>query len=234
MGGSGTVALATVAAPDVGGVKMARQALHFEAQRSLSIARRIGRRLGRWLTATDKQREQLTRVVGRDPETGREIREPILGEGGETLMGPILPDEEFRKSWETYERTVRNLLVEQRARAAMTPANGAPPMSDEAFQESIAQLARQAIMEMPRAELEDLLRSRHMAIVAGAANESGGGQRGSGQSAPHETQQGATTPGQGASSAAGNVGESHLGPDLISGAEDPPSDLLDFGGGDDT
>lgn len=216
MGGSGTVALATVAAPNVGGVQITRQALHFEAQRSLGIARKVGRRLVRWLIATDKKREPITRVVGRDPETGRELREEIHGEDGKPIMGPILPDEEFRKSWETYERTVRNLLVEQRARAAMTPANGAPPMSDEDFQASIAQLARQAVLEMPRGELEELLRARHVAIVAGATNESGG-------AVPKQD----------------SAADSHEGPPAAPIAASPgvdggaTPDLLDFGDGDD-
>lgn len=230
MGGSGTVALATVAAPNVGGVQITRQALHFEAQRSLGIARKVGRRLVRWLIATDKKREPITRVVGRDPETGRELREEIHGEDGKPMMGPILPDEEFRKSWETYERTVRNLLVEQRARAAMTPANGAPPMSDEDFQASIAQLARQAVLEMPRGELEELLRARHVAIVAGATDSPNKASETTGT----PTQEGDDETHTGGKMASRDASE-HESASVASsrqGQAEGNGDLFDFGNGD--
>lgn len=168
MGGSGTVALAGVATPDIGGVTITRSALHYEAQRSLGIARRVGRRLVRWLRTTDGQTEEISRVVGRDPETGRELREPILTADGASMFGPILPDEDFRKSWDLYERTVRSLLVEQRARALLAAADQTPQVPDDQFEAQIAQLARKAVMEMPRAELEALLTARRMSIVQGA------------------------------------------------------------------
>lgn len=49
------------------------------------------------------------------------------------------------------------------------------------------------------------------------------GERGSRQPAPHVTQQGAATPGQGASSAAGNVAEPRLAPGTAARSEDPSS-----------
>lgn len=166
---SGTAALPSVATPTIEGVSLARHPLQTEAQRSLGVARRLGRRLMRWLKVTDKETTELERIVGRDPETGRNITEQVLSDDGKPIIVPILPDEEFRKTWELYERTVRYLLVEQRARASMGDGKGGPPMSDAAFEAQIRELAQRAVLEMPRAELDALLKQRRIDIAANAS-----------------------------------------------------------------
>lgn len=156
---------------------MARSQLQFEASRSLGIARRVGRRLMRWVKQIDGHEIELERIVGRDPETGVDIMETVYSNDLDVhgkrkpIMVPLLPSKDFLQSWELYERTVRNLLQEQRARAAMATKDGAVQVSDEVFDAQIAELARRAIVEMPRAELEALLKERRMNIVAGASAE---------------------------------------------------------------
>jgi hypothetical protein len=160
MAASGPVAIQGVATPTIEGVAFARAALQIEAQRSLGIARRVGRRLVRWLRETDRQEEVLERIVGRDPETGRDIREPVYTAEGKTILVPVLPTDDVRKAWDLYERTVRNLLSEQRARATMNDGKGAVPVDDATFDARLAELAKAAVLEMPRAELEAILRQR--------------------------------------------------------------------------
>ena len=219
MAASGSVAIQGVPSPMIGGVQLTRTHLHYEAQRSLGIARRVGRRLMRWLKQTDGHEEEISRVVGRDPETGRELRDPIVDKDGVVMVGPILPDQEFRDAWTQYERTVRNLLNEQRLRAQMVEKSNAPQISDEQYEAQIAELARRAVLEMPRAELESLLAARRMNIVQGAT----GSRESPNQDEPASHRTDEVQPDRSehptASASAG-----------ADGGESP--DLLDFGDGD--
>lgn len=171
------VSTATVAAlvqPEIDGVRLKRHPLELEASRSLQIAKRVGRRLVRWIRVLEREEVTLQRVVGRDPESGRDLFEDVKNAEGEPIMVPVLPDEDFRKSWDLYERTVRSLLAEQRMRYAMVREQ--PPITDEQYKRDLAELARDAVLNMPRAELEQLLRQRHVDIVANATNAQPTGQ----------------------------------------------------------
>jgi hypothetical protein len=75
-----------------------------------------------------------------------------------------MPDEDWRENFRMYTVAVATLLKEQRERAKMVPGCGAPAMDDEAFDVEIRELARQAVFEMPKAELEVLIRKRAIDI----------------------------------------------------------------------
>lgn len=164
MAASGTAAIQGTASA----VPLGRHRLQLEAQRHLGVVRRIGRRLANWLDRSKDLEVDLERIVGRDPESGRDLTELVTDADGKHVKVPLLPDADFRQNWELYERALRNLLAEQRARAALADKSPAPQISDEVYEAQIAQLARKAVMEMPRAELEALLTARRMNIVQGA------------------------------------------------------------------
>ncbi len=167
MAASGPAAIAGLASPNVGGVVLKRHPLELEAARSLSIAKRIGRRLIRWAAQVEGKETELERTIGRDPDTGVDIRETVKDPAtGEAIMVPILPDKDFLASWELYERSVRNLLQEQRHRATMGTDKGGQAMDDATFDAKIAELTRRAVLEMPKAELEALLRQRSIDVPA--------------------------------------------------------------------
>lgn len=166
MAGSGSVAFPSVPGVEIGGVSVKRHPLTIEAGRLNAVAQRIGKRLIRWCLQTQGHEVELERVVGRDPETGVDIREPVLRDGKPVLV-PLLPDEDFRESWKLYQRTVSDLLVEQRERAKLGAKN--PQTWDDAtFDARLAALAKQAVLAMPADELRDLLKQRALDIEATA------------------------------------------------------------------
>lgn len=131
-----------VATPGIDGVTLRRHILDREAAGLAKLAQRLGKRLRVWFRQTEAKPEE------------------------ERL--PTLPDEDTRESMDLYRKCVTDLLKEQRERAKLADKNGAPMVDDSVFEAQIAQLARKAVMEMPRAELEALLTARRMSIVQGA------------------------------------------------------------------
>jgi hypothetical protein len=166
-----SIALAPIENPDVGGVRFRKHPLEIEAGRLNQIAHRLGNRLLMWLRETEEQPEKpgmarrpkmtkLTRVVGRDMESGRLLEDPVVDKDGNEMLVPILPNEDFRDTFKLYERAVRNLLVEQRARAAMGVGKGGAPLDDATFKAGLDELVRETIKSMPIAELRELLKAR--------------------------------------------------------------------------
>lgn len=176
-----SIALSPIENPDVGGVRFRKHPLEIEAGRLNQIAHRLGNRLLLWLRETEETPEKpglarkpkmvkLERVVGRDMESGRLIQEPVTDKDGNEMLVPILPNEDFRDTFKLYERAVRNLLVEQRARAAMGAGKGGAPVDDETFEREIAELARETIKNMPIGELRELLKARAIDVDTASPN----------------------------------------------------------------
>lgn len=166
----GSIALAPIENPDVGGVRFRKHPLEIEAGRLNQIAHRLGNRLLMWLRETEEdgapgkarkpKMTKLTRVVGRDMESGRLLEDPVVDKDGNEMLVPILPNEDFRDTFKLYERAVRNLLVEQRARAAMGAGKGGAPLDDATFKAGLDDLVRETIKSMPIGELRELLKGR--------------------------------------------------------------------------
>lgn len=169
-----SIALAPIENPDVGGVRFRKHPLEIEAGRLNQIAHRLGNRLLLWLRETEengppgKARKpkmvELTRVVGRDMESGRLLTEPVVDSTGATMLVPILPDDDFRETFKLYERAVRNLLVEQRARAAMGAGKGGAPLDDAKFTAGLDALVRETIQQMPLSELREIIKARALDV----------------------------------------------------------------------
>jgi hypothetical protein len=169
-----SIALAPIENPDVGGVRFRKHPLEIEAGRLNQIAHRLGNRLLLWLRETEengppgKARKpkmiKLERVTGRDLETGETMREPVIDANGQEMLVPILPDDDFRETFKLYERAVRNLLVEQRARAAMGAGKGGAPLDDEKFNAGLNQLVQETIKQMPLSELREIIKARALDV----------------------------------------------------------------------
>lgn len=165
----GITAVPGVASPTLAGVKISRHPLEREAGRLNHIAHRVGQRLLRWIKAVEAAPHiELRRVIGRDPESGLDLTEQVLDANKQPVLVPVLPDEDFRRSWDLYERTIRCLLIEQRQRAILAPGKGGPPISDEEYERQLSKLARSTLLEMPKSELLDLLRERAIDVVTKA------------------------------------------------------------------
>lgn len=151
--------LSAVATPSVGGVSVKRHVLELEASSLAWIARRVGRRLARYLRNLpyEIQGHQLQFVQG------QAVPVPMLNALGEPIMVPALPDGEFRENWRWYQTSILGLLKEQRERAKLTPKNGGAVLSDDEYQEALADLVRQSLAAMPDDELEQLLATRRKA-----------------------------------------------------------------------
>ena len=143
-------------APTIGGVQIRRHVLDLEAPSLAWLARRVGRRLQRWLKQTpdDIQGHQIEWVQGTP------VSKPMLHADGSPVMVPCLPDADFRENWRWYQATILGLLKEQRERAKLTPKNGAPALSDEEYEAALREMIAETIRTMPAAELETLLEAR--------------------------------------------------------------------------
>lgn len=148
----------TVRTPEIGGVTLRRHLLDREAAGLAKLAQRLGKRLRLWLKRMPDV--EAKRVVGRDPETGVNLEEPITGADGQPVIVPWIPDSDWRDNYDLYTKVVVALLKEQRERAKLVPKNGATPVSDEVFEAQLKELAIKALDEMPRSELEKLLAER--------------------------------------------------------------------------
>lgn len=146
---------------------MHRHPLEKQAGRLNEIASRVGRRLMVWIKQIEGQEQNLVRIVGRDIDSGRLITEDVLNRDGEVIKVPVLPDADFRENWKLYQKTVSELLTEQRHRAAMGAGKGGQPLDDAKFEESLRELARQTVLEMSDADLAKLLAARKPAKPVG-------------------------------------------------------------------
>lgn len=154
-----------VATPEVGGVTLRRHMLDLEASKLSAMAQRLGNRLRLWIRRMPDVTAQ--RVIGRDPDSGRDLFDDILDAEGKTITVPWLPDRDFRETFEQYSKVVLGLLKEQRERAKLIGKQGAPPVSDDVFDAQLGELARAAVLEMPKAELELLIRQRAIDVPVG-------------------------------------------------------------------
>ena len=148
--------LPEVATPHVGGVRVTRHVLDLEAGSLAWLARRVGRRLNRWL----KQCPEEIRGHLIEWKQGVPVSVPMLNASGDPIMVPALPDGEFRENWRWYQTTILGLLKEQRERAKLTPKNGAPILTDEEYQAELRVLVAESVRSMPEDELRELLAAR--------------------------------------------------------------------------
>ena len=99
------------------------------------------------------------RVVGSD-DRGKPIVEQMRDKDGNPLMEPFLPGEDFRESYRFYTTSVLGMLKEQRERAKLVKGAGAPPLNDDEYNAELELIEEQAVMEMSKERLEELLRKR--------------------------------------------------------------------------
>lgn len=141
-----------IASPAVGGVRMYRSPLEREAGQLMGICRKLGRRLRTYF----QRIPELTPVWRGEGEDAR----MVLGEDGQPLMQPTMPDKDWRESLKLYSDSVTALLKEQRERAKMVAGKGGLPLTDADFEAELAQLAKDTIATMPESELQAILRQR--------------------------------------------------------------------------
>lgn len=132
-----------------------------ELTRALGIAKRIGLRLERAI-AEAPEVVPMIRIVKDDD--GRPHNVPVLDAAGQSVMTPWLPDEEWRRNLAAHWKIVSTLVVEQREWTKLQPPE--KPVDDATAAAELRLLAAEAIREMPRAELDRLLRERDALDVA--------------------------------------------------------------------
>lgn len=155
-----------VATPMVADVRIKRHVLDIEAARLAHLARRVGQRLRRTLLELPEKRIALQ--ILRDGE-GPPVTTPMLDADGKPILEQCLPSEDWLEHFRWYQNAIFKLLQEQRMRAGMK--DGKPPMSDEDYEREMAELAQETVREMPRAELEQLLRERSIEVSETKAND---------------------------------------------------------------
>jgi hypothetical protein len=85
-----------------------------------------------------------------------------------------LPSMEWRDAYRVYQAATRGLMAEQRWRAKMAAkgaAAGGALLSDEEYEAELRATAREAIMEMPDSDLNELLLAREAASTMLTAGE---------------------------------------------------------------
>ena len=147
-----------VATPIVGDVQIKRHALDVQAAQLVRITSKVGKRLKRWLNEMPED-VACMRVVGSD-DRGKPIVEQMRDKDGNPLMEPFLPGEDFRESYRFYTTSVLGMLKEQRERAKLVKGAGAPPLNDDEYNAELELIEEQAVMEMSKERLEELLRKR--------------------------------------------------------------------------
>ncbi len=148
--------LPEVTTPVIGGVRITRHVLDLEAGSLAWLARRVGRRLQRWL----KQCPEEIQGFRIEWKQGQPVPVPMLHPNGEPVMVPALPDGEFRETWRWYQATILGLLKEQRERARLAPGKGAPIISDEDYAVALRELVAEQVRTLPENELHELLAAR--------------------------------------------------------------------------
>ena len=145
--------LPSVAAPNVGGATIKRHPLEQEADRLMSLCGRLGKRLSLWLGRVPME-VQLYRNAGTDEQ------EPLYHPDGKPITVPGMPDRDWLETFDLYTRAVMGWAKEQRERAKLTPGKGGLALSDAEYETELAELAKETVLAMPRAELETLLAQR--------------------------------------------------------------------------
>lgn len=169
--GKPSAGMISVATPTIGDVQIKRHALDVEAASLTRMCSRVRKRLNRWLREMPTEIAAL-REMGKFDDRGKPILEPVCGPDGKPLLEPFLPGEDWRELFRWYQSATLGLLKEQRERAKLGAGKGAPPVSDEVFEAEIRELAQAAVLEMPKAELEALLRMRAIDVPVHEATPS--------------------------------------------------------------
>lgn len=159
---SGMIAVAT---PIVGDVQIRRHQLDCEAAALANMCHKVRRRLNRWLKQMPEEIAAM-RAMGRIDDDGNPLLEPVCGPDGKMLLEPLLPGEDWRETFRWYQSAVLGLLKEQRERAKLVKGAGAPPLNDDEYAAELELIEQQAVLEMPKERLEELLRRRGAIDVA--------------------------------------------------------------------
>lgn len=163
--GKPAAGMISVATPTIGDVQIKRHALDVEAASLTRMCYRVRKRLNRWLREMPEQ-VACIREVGRDGN-GKPIFEQMRDADGTPLLEPFIPGKDWTELFRWYSSSTLGLLKEQRERAKLGAGKGAPPVDDATFDAQITELVRAAVLEMPKAELEALLRMRAIDVPVG-------------------------------------------------------------------
>ncbi len=125
--------------------------LDVEAGRLLELSIRLGRRLRVALVQTDKANAKLHDLDG-------------------ALYQPKLPDEAWRETFKLYDKSVSNLLREQRERIALgllirKVNGGTNALTEEEYKSELATIAQEHLLEMSEDEFK-VLRAKRTAAKA--------------------------------------------------------------------
>jgi hypothetical protein len=153
-----------VATPVVGDVQIRRHQLDLEAGSLVRMCARIRKRLNRWLREMPEEIAAM-RDMGRVDDKGKPILEPVCGPDGKPLLEPFLPGEDWRELFRWYQTATLGMLKEQRERAKLQAGKHKLPVDDATFDAQLHELARMAVLEMPKAELEALIRARAIDVA---------------------------------------------------------------------
>ena len=137
---SGSVGIAPVMTPEVGGTTVSRNALEREVARSLHIARMVALRARRWL-------------MEHAEETTVEVAIGVTESGAPVTREVVIPDDVL-DAVKVHGKIVGDMLKEQRERAKMV--KGQLPLSDAEFEAELHRLAAEHLRAMPAAEFEAL------------------------------------------------------------------------------
>jgi hypothetical protein len=153
-----------MATADVAGVRIVRHPLEREAERLMGITNRLGARLRFWLRKVPAEVPVMT-------GEGEDAR-PAIGPDGGQIMQPVMPDRDWRETYDLYQRSVLGMLKEQRERAKLVGAGkGGLPLSDAEADAELAELVKASIREMPAEELQALLAERVIDVAPAPAAE---------------------------------------------------------------
>lgn len=92
---------------------------------------------------------------------GARLRDQLVA-----LPEPILPDEEWLKYFKEYQGGILGMLKEQRERHRIAAGNGLPEISDAQYEEEMRTLVENGVKNMPREQLEQLLREKDVTAMA--------------------------------------------------------------------
>lgn len=119
----------------------------------MAITSRLGGRLRYWLRGVPAE-VPIMRGYGEEAT-------PVLDAKGEPVMQPVMPDKDWRETYDLYTKSVLGMLKEQRERAKLVAAGkGGLPLTDAEADAELAELVRDSIRSMPPDELRALLAER--------------------------------------------------------------------------
>lgn len=111
--------------------------------------------LGSYDVSKDVLHQETIRLAAIMMRVGRRLKN-YIGKLGDRAT----PDEDTRETLRWYKDTVLGLLKEQRERARLAAASGSQPLSDPEYNEAIAALKREALLEMSDDEMAKLMAER--------------------------------------------------------------------------